>query len=84
MRKVDRMVAGGVDRMVAGGVDGLSGIISGLEVGDKVEVLREEVERGSCSLMCTFELVCGDCNGCNQGRDPKNPVTEWWRVVSDW
>lgn len=35
--------------------------ISGFEVGDKVEVMREEVERGSCSLMRTFELVCGDC-----------------------
>jgi len=66
---------------VAGGVDALVVLIWGLEVGDKVEVMREEVERGSCSLMRTFVLVCGDCKGCNQGRDPKNPVTEWRKVV---
>jgi hypothetical protein len=37
-------------------------LIWGVEFGDKVEEWREEVERGSCSLMCTFGLVCGDCN----------------------
>ena len=37
-------------------------LIWGVESGDKVEEWREEVERGSCSLMCTFGLVCGDCN----------------------
>lgn len=47
---------------VVGDVDVPVVLISGLEVGDKVEVMREEVERGSCSLMCTFGLVCGDCN----------------------
>ena len=48
--------------VVVGGVDTLTAVlIWGLEVGDKVEVMREEVERGSCSLMRTFELVCGDC-----------------------
>ena len=48
--------------VVVGGVDTLAAVlIWGLEVGDKVEVMREEVERGSCSLMRTFELVCGDC-----------------------
>ena len=46
---------------VVGDVDALVVLISGLEVGDKVEVMREEVERGSCSLMRTFELACGDC-----------------------
>ena len=48
--------------VVVGGVDTLAAVlIWGLEVGDKVEVMREEVERGSCSLMRTFVLVCGDC-----------------------
>lgn len=47
--------------VVVGDVDVPVVLISGLEVGDKVEVMREEVERGSCSLMRTFELVCGDC-----------------------
>jgi len=47
--------------VVAGGVEALVILIWGLEVGDKVEVMREEVERGSCSLMRTFVLVCGDC-----------------------
>lgn len=46
---------------VVGDIDALVVLISGLEVGDKVEVMREEVERGSCSLMRTFELACGDC-----------------------
>lgn len=47
--------------VVFGDVNPLGVLISGFEVGDKVEVMREEVERGSCSLMRTFELVCGDC-----------------------
>ena len=56
MEKVD-----GFGRCCVGDVDVPVVLISGLEVGDKVEVMREEVERGSCSLMRTFELVCGDC-----------------------
>lgn len=47
--------------VVVDDVNPLGVLISGFEVGDKVEVMREEVERGSCSLMRTFELVCGDC-----------------------
>jgi hypothetical protein len=47
--------------LVVDDVEALMVLISGLEVGDKVEVKREEVERGSCSLMRTFVLVCGDC-----------------------
>jgi len=47
--------------LVVANVEALVVLISGLEVGDKVEVKREEVERGSCSLMRTFVLVCGDC-----------------------
>jgi hypothetical protein len=47
--------------LVVGVVDALVIITAGLEAGDKVEVIRKKVERGSCSLMHTFELVCGDC-----------------------
>lgn len=38
------------------------GLKHDVEFGDRVEEWREEVERGFCSLMCTFGLVCGDCN----------------------
>lgn len=53
--------------VVVGDVNPLGVLISGFEVGDKVEVMREEVERGSCSLMCTFGLVCGDCSEVQSG-----------------
>lgn len=42
-------------------------LIWGVEFGDRVEEWREEVERGSCSLMCTFGLVCGDCSEVQSG-----------------
>jgi hypothetical protein len=52
-----------VERMDQVSVGRSSGVlIWGVEFGDRVEEWREEVERGSCSLMCTFGLVCGDCN----------------------
>lgn len=56
-------------------------LIWGVEFGDKVEGWREEVERGSCSLMCTFGLVCGDCNEMQSKYEIRGKIS--WRGESD-
>lgn len=62
------------------------------KVGDKVEVGREGIERGSCSLMCTFgwyvaiaaSAIKDEIRG--RSRDPKVASEVWlcWLVMDLW
>jgi len=68
-----------VDQMVTVAIPG--SFIWGVEFGDRVVGWREEVERGSCSLMCTFGLVCGDCSEVQSGYEIRGKIS--WRSESD-